>query len=146
MQVRGAARLGSDPSSVLYRPSGALKFKLVAIGQYDQHWLGQRGAFLIWPDAVGGPVAGQVVLRLSLPAGARTIRMQFRGKHVLRNLTIAAGSRHVVRIPVCGTGPVELTFAAMWSGRIGDGRIVSAASQPPVFERNAQACAVGSKP
>jgi hypothetical protein len=72
--------------------------------------------------------------------------MQFRGKHVLRNLTIAAGSRHVVRIPVCGTGPVELTFAAMWSGRIGDGRIVSAASQPPVFERNAQACAVGSKP
>jgi 4-amino-4-deoxy-L-arabinose transferase-like glycosyltransferase len=146
VQVRGAARLGSDPSSVLYRPSGALKFKLVAIGQYDQHWLGQRGAFLIWPDAVGGPVAGQVVLRLSLPAGARTIRMQFRGKHVLRNLTVAAGSRRTVRIPVCGTGPVELTFAAMWSGRIGDGRTVSAGSQPPVFERNAQACAVGSKP
>jgi hypothetical protein len=147
VQVRGAKRLGSGPSSVLYRPAaGPVKLRLVAIGQYDQHWLGQRGAFLVWPDTAGGPLAGRIVLRLSLPAGARTIKVQFRGKNVLRTIVISAGSHRVVQIPVCGNGPLELVFAATSSGRLADGRIVSVGSQPPIFERAARACAVGSKP
>ena len=146
VQVRDAKRLGSDPTSVLYRPAGALELRLVAIGQFNKHWLGERGAFLVWPDARGGEVAGRIVLRLSLPAGAGTIRMQFRGKRVLREVAISPGTPRVLSIPVCGTGPTEVTFAAQSSGRLGDGRIVSVGSQPPVFEPDARACAVGSKP
>jgi multisubunit Na+/H+ antiporter MnhG subunit len=146
VQVRDAKWLGSDPTSVLYRPAGALKLRLVTIGQFNKHWLGERGAFLVWPDVKGGRVAGRITLRLSLPAGAHTIRMQFRGKRLLREVAISPGTPRVLRIPVCGTGPTELTFAAQSSGRLGDGRIVSVGSEPPVFAPDAHACAVGSKP
>ena len=146
VQVRNAKRLGSDPTSVLYQPARALELRLVALGQLDRHWLGEQGAFLVWPDTTGGRVAGHIVLRLSLPAGARTIRMQFRGKRLLRNVAISPGSPQVLNLSVCSMGPVEVTFAAQSSGRLGDGRIVSVRSRPPVFEPTARACAVGSKP
>ncbi len=145
VQVRDGKRLGSDPTSVLYRPAGALKLRLVAIGQLNTHWLGERGAFLVWPDVRGGPVAGHIVLRLSLPAGAGTIRMQFRVKHLLRNVAISPGKPRVLRLTVCGRGPTDATFAAQSSGRLGDGRIVSVRSQPPVFEPDPRACAVSAK-
>jgi hypothetical protein len=144
VQVRDATRLGSGPTSVLYRPTGALKLRLVAIGQYDQHWLGDHGAFLAWPNATGGRIAGRIVLRISLPAGARTIPMQFRGKHMTRDVRVGPGTSRVLSLPVCGTGPVELVFRALSSGRLGDGRIVSVRSQPPVFVPDARACAAGS--
>ena len=102
VQVRDAKRLGSDPTSVLYRPAGALKLRLVAIGQLDKEWLAERGAFLVWPDAKGGRVAGHIVLRLSLPHGAGTIRMQFRGKGLLRNVAISPGTPRVLSLAVCG--------------------------------------------
>lgn len=145
VQVRDAKRLGSDPTSVLYRPAGALKLRLVAIGQFAQHWLAERGAFLVWPDAKGGRVAGHIVLRLSLPAGAATIRMQFRSKHLLRNVAISPGTPRVLSLAVCGIGPTDVTFAAQSSGRLGDGRIVSVGSQPPVFTPDPRACTVGAK-
>ena len=140
VQVRDAKRLGSDPTSVLYRPAGALKFRLVAIGQYDKHWLGERGAFLVWPDAEGGPVAGRIVLRLSLPAGARTITdaipRQERAAH-RRDQRRLAPRRS--RSRSAGMARLDVIFAAQSSGRLGDGRIVSVGSQPPVFERPTRA-------
>jgi len=146
VQVRDAKRLGSDPTSVLYRPAGALTLRLVAIGQLDKNWLAERGAFLVWPDVKGGPVAGHITLHLSLPAGAHTIRMQFRGRHLLRTVAISPGTPRVLSLPVCGNGPTDVTFAAQSSGRLGDGRIVSVGSTPPVFTPDPRACAGGSKP
>jgi hypothetical protein len=143
VQLRGALRLGSDPTSVLYRPRGALKLRLLAVGQYDQRWLGERGVLIVWPDAKGGRVAGRIVLRLSLPAAAGKIKVRFRGTNVLRVVEVSPGTSRVVHIPICGTGPVELRFTAMTSGRLGDGRMVSVGSQPPTFESDAHACAAG---
>jgi hypothetical protein len=144
VQVRDAARLGSGPTSVLYRPAHALELRLVAIGQLDHDWLAERGALIVWPTTKGGRVAGNVVLHLSLPAGARTIRVGFHGRHVSRLFTLEAGRSRVLRIPACGTGPVDVLFAGMASGRLGDGRVVSAQSKPPVFVPDARACAVGA--
>jgi hypothetical protein len=143
VQLRGALRLGSDPTSVLYRPRGALKLRLLAAGQYDQRWLGERGVLIVWPDAKGGRVAGRIVLRLSLPAAAGKIKVRFRGTNVLRVVEVSPDTSRVVHIPICGTGPVELRFTAMTSGRLGDGRMVSVGSQPPTFESDAHACAAG---
>jgi hypothetical protein len=72
--------------------------------------------------------------------------MQFRGKRMLRNVAISPGTPRVLSLPVCGTGPTALTFAAQSSGRLGDGRIVSVGSQPPVFEPDPRACKVATKP
>jgi hypothetical protein len=145
VQVRDAKRLGSDPTSVLYRPAGALTLRLVAIGQLDNNWLAERGAFLVWPDVKGGPVAGHITLHLSLPQGARTIRIEFRGRHLLRTVAISPGTPRVLSLPVCGNGPTDVTFAAQSSGRLGDGRIVSVGSTPPVFTPDPSACPVGAK-
>ena len=148
VQVRDAKRLGSGPTSVLYRPrSGALRLRLLAVGQINLGWLGERGSLVVWPDAKGGRVSGRIVLRLSLPAGAQTVRMQFRTKSGAgRNLQVGGGTARVVSLPVCGIGPVELAFAATSSGRLGDGRVVSVGSKPPTFEPDAQACASDSAP
>jgi hypothetical protein len=140
VQLRKAQRLGSGPTSVLYRPAGALQLRLVAIGQYNKGWLGKLGALLVWPDTQGGHVAGHIVLRLGLPAGAATIHVQFRAQGMSRLLSIHAGTSQVVRLPICGTGPVDVLFAAGSSGRLGDGRIVSVRSQPPVFVPTRGAC------
>jgi hypothetical protein len=145
VQVRGATRLGSGPTSVLYRPKGALRLRLLAIGQFDLGWLGERGALVVWPDAKGGQVAGRIVLRLSLPAGAATVRMRFRDPSgTARDLEVRAGTSQVVSLPACGTGPVELLFAATSSGRLGDTRVVSVRSKPPTFTSDPKACPVGS--
>jgi hypothetical protein len=144
VQVRDATRLGFGPTSVLYRPAGALKLRLVTVGQYNKGWFGTRGAFLVWPDAKGGQLAGRIVLHLSLPSGARNIRMGIRGKQLTRDVEIASGKPRVLSLPVCGTGPVDLFFSAQSSGQLGDGRVVSVRSQPPVFVPDAHACAVGA--
>jgi hypothetical protein len=83
------------------------------------------------------------VLRLSLPATAGKIKVRFRGTNVLRVVEVSPGTSRVVHIPICGSGPVELRFTAMTSGRLGDGRMVSVGSQPPNFESDPQACAAG---
>jgi hypothetical protein len=83
------------------------------------------------------------VLRLSLPAAAGKINVRFRETNVLRVVEVIPGTSRVLRIPICGTGPVELHFTAMTSGRLADGRMVSVASQPPIFKSDAEACAAG---
>ncbi len=141
VQVRGAARLGSGPTSVLYRPSNALTLRMVVIGQLDQRWLTEHGALIVWPSVKGGPVAGRIVVRLSLPEGAGRIGVDFRSKKMRRVVEVSSGQEPLVaRIPVCGRGPVAVFYAARASGRLGDGRVVSVRSQPPVFEPARAAC------
>ena len=140
VQVRDARRLGSDPTSVLYRPEGDLDLRLLAIGEYDRAWLGERGALVVWPSKAGGKVAGDIILHLGLPPGVPKIGVDFRGRHVADDITVRGGTARTAEIPVCGTGPVDLLFAARASGRLGDGRVVSVQSRPPVFEPAPRAC------
>jgi hypothetical protein len=144
VQVRDAKRLGSGPTSVLYRPrSGALRLRPSPSARSTAG--SASGAVRRVARRKGRKVSGRIVLRLSLPAGAQPVRMQFRSKSgAVRNLQVGGGTSRVVSLPACGTGPVEIAFAATSSGRLGDTRIVSVGSKPPTFEPDPQACTGGS--
>ncbi len=144
VELRNAKTLGSDPTSVLYRPDHALDLRLLAIGEYDRRWLGERGALVVWPTRIDGKVDGKIVLHLSLPAHVPAIGVDFRAKHLVDDVSVRGGAARTADIPVCGTGPVDVLFAAQPSGRLGDGRLVSVRSQPPVFDPSTSACRRGA--
>ena len=49
----------------------------------------ERGAFLVWPDTRGGPIAGHIVLRLSLPADVFTASASLEVEGIMAELDVA---------------------------------------------------------
>jgi hypothetical protein len=142
VQVRNAARLGSGPTSVLYRPANALQLRLVAVGHFHDDWLADHGELIVWPDAKGGRVAGRVVFHVNVPPAAGRMQFQFRSKSETRAFNANSGGEQTFGVPVCGRGPVVLLFHVTPAGHLGDGRVVSARAKAPQFVPDAHACAV----
>lgn len=139
VQLQNARLLGSSPTSVLYRPDGPLRLRVLAIGSFRNGWLAQRGVFAVWPDTRRARLAGE--LRLSLTVGKRPIRIRFHGAGTSLTLRIPARSTRTVAIPVCSNGPTAITFKATSTGALADHRRTSARTTPPSFVSDAKACA-----
>ena len=137
VQVRDAVRLGAGPTSVLYRPHGTLRLRLLAVGEYHDHWLANRGGLVVFPNRSGGRIAGRVVFAVQDPLGARTATLSFRGR---ASFDIRSGETRVISVPVCGHGTTVVDFHATTTGQLQDGRLVSVHAMPPRFVADRHAC------
>ncbi|MDX6484870.1 MAG: hypothetical protein QOF43_23, partial [Gaiellaceae bacterium] len=82
VQVAHADRIGSDPTSVLYRPHGALKIRLLAVGRYSSGWADSKGVIYVWPTQANQRLSGRVDWRLRVPEGVGRIPVSFTGRGV----------------------------------------------------------------
>lgn len=142
VQVRSATRLGASPTSVLYRPHGALRLRLLAVGEYHDRWLADQGGVVVFPDRAGGPIAGRVLFAVQDPLGARTATLSFRrGAQRVASFDVRGGETRVLSVPVCARGTTVIDFHATATGQLTDGRLVSVHSMPPRFVADRRACA-----
>jgi len=140
VQVRNAVRLGSGPTSTLYRAHGSLAVRLLAIGQYHDQWLASRAVVALWPATSGGRLAGRVVFRVGVPAGAHPVVLRFRTRVSHMSVSLAPGSDRTFSVPVCATGTLTLLVQGTTTGELQDGRLVSVRSLPPRFVADPAAC------
>jgi hypothetical protein len=142
VQVADAKELGSDPTSVLYRPNGALKIRLLAVGRYRTGWADSKGVIYVWPTDASLRLAGYVRWKLRMPAGTGRASVSFTGRGVQGDVVAEAGRTVPVTLPVCVRGPVAIVYDAGLTGP--DGRsTVFAQSSEPRFTPDASACAAG---
>jgi hypothetical protein len=142
VQVRSATRLGASPTSVLYRPHGALRLRLLAVGEYHDHWLADRGGVVVFPDRAGGRIAGRVVFAVEDPLGARAATLAFRrGARRVASFDVRGGEARILSVPVCASGTTVVDFHGTTTGQLTDGRLVSVRSMPPRFVADRRACA-----
>jgi len=142
VQVRNATRLGASPTSVLFRPRGALRLRLLAVGEYHDHWLADRGGVVVFPDRAGGSIAGHVLFTVQDPPGARTVTLSFRrGTRSVASFAVRGGETRMLSVPVCSSGTTVVDFHGTTTGQLTDGRLVSVRSMPPRFVADSATCA-----
>ncbi|HWX08663.1 MAG TPA: hypothetical protein VNY33_01695, partial [Gaiellaceae bacterium] len=99
VQLQDARRLGSGPTSTLFKPNGQVRLRLLAIGSFHNGWLGQRGAFALWPDAGRATrLAGYLRLTVTNPKW-KLVRMVFRGTKANATFRIPAKQTRTLSIP-----------------------------------------------
>ena len=141
VQLQNGQRLGSGPTSTLYKPTGPVRLRLLAIGSFHNGWLGQRGAFVVWPDA-GHKTRLAGYLRMTVTVGKkRLVLMRFRGASTHATFRIPRGTTRTLTIPICSSGPSAMSFKATPTGALSDHRRVSARTTRPSFVADARACA-----
>jgi 4-amino-4-deoxy-L-arabinose transferase-like glycosyltransferase len=138
VQMQHAHMVDSGPTSVLYRPTGPVRLRLLAIGSIPSGWLGQHGVFAVWLADGEKRLAGYV--RLTLTVGKRPMRMHFVGRNTDMTIRIPAHMTRTVNIPVCSNGPSAVTFKGNSTGTLSDHRRTSARTTPPMFVADASAC------
>jgi len=138
VQLQDARTVGSGPTSVLYRPSGPVRLRLLAIGSFRAGWLAQHGIFVVWPRPGEPRLAGYV--ELTLTGGKKNVRMRFdaAGMHVAFRLR--AHATRVLRLPVCSKEATTIAFKSTAGGALDDHRRISARSTPPRFVADASTC------
>jgi hypothetical protein len=138
VQPQHARLIGSGPTSVLYRPNGPVRLRLLAIGSLPSGWLGQHGAFAVWLADGETRLAGYV--RLTLTVGKSPMHMHFFGGKTDVTVRIPARATRTVQVPVCSNGPSAITFKGNSTGTLADHRRTSARTTAPVFVADASAC------
>ncbi len=140
VQLQHAHVVAGGPTSVLFRPVGPVRLRVLAIGSFRNGWLAQRGVFAIWPDAGQARLAG--FLRLGLTTSKRRVRIRLHSASAHLDLTvrIPARSTRVLELPVCSNGPAAITFKATATGALSDRRRTSARTTTPSFVPDAKAC------
>ena len=131
IRLAEARRVASSPSFSLWEPRGEARLSLYFAGRYSDGWLAGIGRLYLWPERLGGTVAGTVALTLTAPAGTgpMTIRFETAGG-APRQVRLLPGVPQRVRFDACSRGPWTLTFSSDSRGFVGS-RIVSAQATEP---------------
>jgi hypothetical protein len=142
VRLQNARLLQAGPTAALWVPDRGQRPRLAmyAVGRAHDGWLSDRGAVYLWPARPGGPIAGRLTLRLTVPAGLGGNTLTFRLPHgQSRSVVLPDGASRTVTIPVCGRGDWYATYSATVRRLLGL-RPISALSTVPVFRPAASAC------
>jgi hypothetical protein len=137
IRLADARMVAASPSFTLWQPRGDARLSLYFAGRYSDGWLAGIGRLYLWPERLGGTVAGTVAMTLTAPTGGEpmTIRFQPAGE-APRNVRLLPGIPQRVRFEACSRGPWVLAFASDSRGFVGS-RIVSAQATEPTVARGA---------
>lgn len=133
----GAERVASTTSLELWRPRGTPRLSLLADGYYYDGWLGKAGRIVAWPDG-SGRTSGALRLVVTVPEGEPATRLTFSTGSSHTRVTLVAGERRIVRIPVDVRGPAVVRFHAS-RYRFDGQRWTSVRSSRPAFKRRSVA-------
>jgi hypothetical protein len=130
--VEDARLVRRTVNAALWDATAAPRLALLLEGRYFDGLLGAESRLTVWPGPAGRRT-GTIVLRLSLPAGARRAHIDLRGPGVERTVTVPERGTTTVRVPVDIREPWTLVLRAREPFFASGNRFVAALSDPPRF-------------
>jgi hypothetical protein len=132
--LRGGRTVATSPPYRLVQPTGRPRLALYMPGRYFDGWLSLAGRVTLWPERLGGDLAGRLELELRSPRSADPVAITFeRPGGGTATFPLRAGERRHVSLPVCSqSGPWKVEFSVPFTGTVGN-RLVSVEATTPRY-------------
>lgn len=132
--LRGGRTVAASPPYRLVQPAGRPRLALYMPGRYFDGWLSLAGRVTVWPERLGGDLAGRLELELRSPRTADPVAITFeRPGGGTVSFPLRAGERRRVSLPLCSqSGPWKVEFSVPFTGTVGH-RLVSVQATTPRY-------------